>query len=81
MNHYECVIVIGRRSTKYHPWEYTRRTPAVLVDARNGARARSYMRQHHLQKHIMHGEEVKHIQARKVTTAYVMEKTNQKRLL
>ena len=81
MNHYECAIVIGKRRSEYDSWTHVRRCLPVLVDARSWKEAREYMRQHHTPDNLLPGEAVSHIKAKKVTTAYVMEKLNQERLL
>jgi hypothetical protein len=81
MNHYECVITFTYQVTEWDTEKRYRRSDPILVDAQNPQLAKNFVRNHKLNGLIKDGESVKYIVARKVSTAYVMERLEQKRLL
>ena len=81
MNHYECWIISGKRTPDHLHWHYTRQSPTFYIDAKTGDQARDFVRQKYLDRYVRAGEELDYIRAKMVSTAYVLEKLGQKRLL
>lgn len=80
MGHYECVIKVGVRTPDRH-WINKRKSAPILIDAPNRDSAVAFIRQTKADKFTMKGEEIISITARSVTTAQVMRKLGQKRLI
>jgi hypothetical protein len=63
-------------------WSQVRRSEPIYVDAPNRTEAKRYVRLYHVPKFKMRpGESLIGVKAPMVSTAYVMEKMNQPRLL